>query len=393
MVDPASDASQTTLAWAVESTFKTPPTGAYQKARIVSDSLGREPEIIKSDEIDGSRQVVDNILAFEQGSGGVAVEFSYGAHDTWLQYALLSGAWAGSVASPSATMTVLVSGTTTNFVLDVGTWAASGAFAVGQIVRAAGWTGTSTPNNGYWKITGISGDTLACRGIGFTDASSTSATVEQLDQVLTGTTLESITIEREYVNSALFAQLSGMAFAGFSIESSKRDKVRGEFRFLGATETGLAATASSSKTSATTNRVFSVNGHLDTFEFNGDRTARMTAFRLDYDNGLYVIDDAGYATPEDIGIGDAVLEGNYEFWYRDKEVFDEAESFSDVSFLVAFEDADGNGFGWEVINCNLGAGKRNTPGKSQGVIGTMPFHAKKDTTELVTLRLFRRTAP
>jgi hypothetical protein len=386
MADPVADASQGTLAWAVESTFKTPPGGTYQLERIVSESLGRDPEIIQSDEIDGDRQVVDNILAFVQAGGGVPVEFSYLSHDDWLRYALLSGDWAGSAGNPAATKQVVVSGTQTIFRLSSGTWP---GFVVGQIVRTSGFA--TAANNGYWKIAANATTDLTCEGVG-TNEGATAAVVVQLDQIVTGSTLASMTLEREYTNLATansFAQLTGMVLSGFTVESSKRDKVRGEFRFMGATEQKITSSDAGAKTAAPTNRVYSVNGHLDTFVFNNDRTARMTNFRLNYENGLYVIDDAGFLTAEDIGIGDAVLDGTYDFWYRDPSVFDEAESFSDVNFLVAFEDDSSNGWGFEVVQCNLGPGRRNLPGKSQGTIGTMQYQAKKHPTELITLRMFR----
>jgi len=388
MVNPVADASQGTLSWAVESTFKTPATGTYQKVRMISDSLGRDPEVIQSDEIDGDRQVVDNILAFIQAGGGVPVEFSYGAHDDWLRYALLSGDWAGAAANPGPDIQVLVTATETTFRLASGAWT---SFVVGQIVRSGGFT--NSENNGYWKVTDISGLDLTCAGVGVAEGSGGSRTVQQCDQIVTGTAIASMTIERGYSIASNIAQLPGMTLAGFSIDASKRDKVRGEFRFLGATEQTITSSPGSGYTAAPTNRVFSVNGHLATFAFNNDRSARLTSFRLDYDNGLYVIDDAGYSTPEAIGIGDAKVEGNYEFWYRDGTVFDRVEDFADCPFLVAFEDSAGNGLGFEVLASNLGPARRVTPGKSQGVIGTTQYMGKKHPTELITLRMFRRAAP
>lgn len=85
------DASQTRLAYVVESTFGTIPTSpGFQTARYTGESLQYNTENVVSNEIRSDRNVPDIIRVGNSGAGGFDFELSYGAFDDFFESALFS---------------------------------------------------------------------------------------------------------------------------------------------------------------------------------------------------------------------------------------------------------------------------------------------------------------
>jgi len=381
------DTNTTSLAWQVEATYNVAPTsGSYQPVRLTSESLKRNTGTIVSDEIVSDRQVTDTIRTSVAGGGDVGVELSSGTHDTWYEYGLMSGAWGGSQAHPAVNIAVTLTSPNTTFTRATGDFTAEG-FAAGQIVRVSG--SSDSLNNGYWKIVTPGTTAMVLQGTGAAVADAAGVTIAQLDQITTGTTLKSIAFERTYGGpTSQYAQITGASIQSFSLEVNKDDKVVGSVTFLAADEIGATSALSTTGT-ATTSRVYSVTGDLDTFVFNGDRAAKMTRFSLNYSNGLYEISSAGVLGLEQVGRGEANCSGSYEMYYEDQTVFDDVESFGDVSTLLAFEDSSGNGHVFDIPALNLTDGARNVTGKSAAVLGSVTWQAKKHGTEGITMRMAR----
>lgn len=90
-----SDANRTGLAYAVETTFGSSPSTAFQDLRFTGESLNYSIQSTNSQEIDPSRMVSDNIITNKQAGGGFNFELSYGTYDELLAGALFSS-WSGS---------------------------------------------------------------------------------------------------------------------------------------------------------------------------------------------------------------------------------------------------------------------------------------------------------
>jgi len=97
------NASQTRLAYVVESTWgTTPATPSFQNARFVSESVNANIENIPSNEIRADRNTTDLIQVGSSAGGAIDFELSYGSFDDWLE-SVMYNTWSTNVLKNGST--------------------------------------------------------------------------------------------------------------------------------------------------------------------------------------------------------------------------------------------------------------------------------------------------
>lgn len=98
-----SNASQTRIAYVVESTYgTTPATPTFETARIIGESLGANIDNITSNELRADRNVSDLVQVGGSSGGALNFELSYGSFDDFLE-SLMHSAWTTNVLKNGVT--------------------------------------------------------------------------------------------------------------------------------------------------------------------------------------------------------------------------------------------------------------------------------------------------
>lgn len=249
------DASLTSVRYALESTFGTPPYGAYKEVRMVSEDLGQDVDTTASDEIVSDRTTPDNIQIGAGASGSLTAELTGGSvasgvtwDDMWLGSLAATGFTTLQATLPgvlTGTITVGGTGDQVTLLLSSGTW--NPAFAAGEFLVFAGFTGARAVLNTVFRlVSGAGTNTLTLdsgpASPGGTEPSAALVSVVQCRGITPGSVFRSFSFERKYNLSSQYAVNSGLVPSGFDWELRPKRPLRTTFHFIGDSEASFGAT-------------------------------------------------------------------------------------------------------------------------------------------------------
>lgn len=378
-----SNANNAKLRWVEESTYGTTPSGTYQELRYTSDGLSQTTSTTKSGEIRPDRQISDVVRTSIAAGGDVGFELSYGTHDEWFKYALMSSNWAGTASVSGTNISASSADNSFN----------SGSSGFGSLTQYS-WvyvTGFATAaNNGFFRILTQTTAKITIDGTLVTEAAGPSVTIKQGDKITNGTTLKSISIEREYTDlTNIFEVLSGHSIEGFSLGVSPENIVSGSFSFMGKKAVSGAATASSSTTSATTTSVMNAIDHVSAVVEGGVRLGSVADFKLNVKNNLRSRLEVGVLGAASLGTGEFEVDGDLEVYFADHTLYNKYLNFTTSRLALCMLDGNSKGYVFEIASVKYEDGARNTPGPNQDIMAKLKFKAFRDSTMGVTMRIFR----
>ena len=360
----------------------------FTSLRFTGESLGMDTTMVESAEITGDRNVADHIRTSVREAGDVQFELSYSAYDTWLMYLLQSAAWSSAV-------TVLSAGS------------ASVVAATNKFTHATAWTATPTANmwiktsgfstaanNGYWKVASADGTniTVTETGVLVDEGPTASVTITQGAQIVSGSTFNSIAIEKEFQDlSNEFALLTGLGIDTFALNEAADGLVTGSFGLVGKSETSQTATSGDgSPTAAPTNDPMNATDHIVKLLVNNVDTGH-TAFAMNYNNKLRTRLQVGTLGAVSIGSGTIGLAGTFQGYFTSKTVIDYYIAQTELPLALVLEDgaASANAYVFDMPAVKLTAGKRVAGAKDQDVLQDMGYAAKADATEDIMMRVVR----
>ena len=393
-----SDSDRIQLSYAKETTYGTPPTGAYQIMRATSESLHQETSTITSSELRADRQIPDVVRSNLSAAGDISTELSYSFED-FFEASLMSAAWstgASLISSTSGDIDIDADGGTADGSARV-SFANSPALApitAGMWVKLKGF-GTAA-NNGYFKVTAVDDglDTIDitpnANFVDETDAP-TAATVSYGSQIVNGTTSTSYTIEKKYADlSTNFAIYNGMMIDSMSLNVSTEAMVTGGFTFIGAKGESKTSTYGSSYTAATTKDVMnSVDDVTGVMESDTYVARNITSWSINVANNLRPRLQIGTLGAVSIGSGTCSVSGTLQGYYSDTTLLDKYMNFTDTALAVAFDDTDGNSY---IVDCPkviFTSAQRVAGGQNQDIIADISWEAVMDDTEGITVRLVK----
>jgi hypothetical protein len=367
---------------AAEGTWGTPPGGTYLDKRYTSDTMEQRTTTVESAELDSSRNTTSSARTDVIASGEVGVEYSYGAHDDWMQAALYSAAWAGGA---TATESITFATPANTLTRAAGSWITD-TFAVGQWVEVRG----STSNDGFYKITNVAATVLTVEAAHtiVAEGPTPSVTVEQGAQVVNGNTLQSFTLEREYTDlSNIFVQYPGARVDSMQMALGIGSIVTGSFGFTAKQELSQTATDSSAITPATSGVIFNSVDHVNLQRGFSPFTIRQWSMNMQNNTRSQSV--VGTLGATGVGVGKCRITGTIQAYFESHALFTDYLAFASSPLAVAL---NGNGVGaylLELPQPRLTAGARPTPGINQDVIANMEYTVEKDATLGGMIRLSR----
>lgn len=383
-----SDANQMRLAYAVESTYKTPPSGSYQKVRFVSESLRQETASVTSQEIRDDRQTSDIQRTSVSAAGDLTIEFSYGAYDD-----LFEGAFHSSWASQGTSL-----GPVTTIAIASGTLTDSGSglsvFSAGNMIRVSGFTGSGASSNGVYVVSSaIAGSLTVVGGFPADQSSGDSITIEECDDILeNGTNLSTFTFEKAFLDlSNEFVLNRGMAVDGFSLAVSPESLITGGFTFVGGDEVSATSAQGSGYDNAPTNTVMNGIDNI-TSVVEGTGILGVTNFSCQLQNNLRARLQVGTLGAISLGTGQINLTGTLQAYFTTKALMDKYRNFTTSSLIVGFVDAQGNNYLLQIPSVNFTSGQQVAGGINTDILADLQFTAKLNPTLNKTMRLGRWAA-
>lgn len=380
-----SDSNRIRMAYKVETTYGTVPSSStLPELRLTSESLHQETAVETSAEIRRDRQISEVMRSNISVAGDINFELSASSFDDFLQYTLQSAGWSTPVTVTASTISASAADQSINDSANGFT-----SLVVGQWIRVTGFA--NAVNNGVFKIvtkptngkiTVTGGTTI------INETAGPSVTVRMAAQIVNGTTLNSIHMERKYDDlTNIFARYSGICFDGLSLAVNAESIITGGFSVIGKAETSQTASFGSGYTVPGTNPVLNAVDHvLRILDNNAEIDCTSWSFQLT--NNLRTrlqISDLG---PVSVGAGTCEISGTTQMYFNTSAIMDKMLNFTASSLAIILWDGS-NGYVIEFPRIRFTGGQRVAGGQNQDIIADMSWAAYRHETEDVTIRIAR----
>lgn len=387
------DSNRLNLAFVEETTFGTVPSGppTLTDIRYTSEGLVFESNFTNSAEIRSDRQIPDVVRVGANSAGEMGFELSYGAHDTFLEAALLSSDWTSEAAVTNIDDCTIATNVITR---DAGSWVSDG-FAVGQWVRMAGWDDAA--NNTLVRVTAVAALTMTVVGPTLVDqaVAEIDTTYEIGGYIKNGVEARSFYVEKEFTDVAsTFAGFRGMTIDTLSMSINSDEILTGAFGFLGKDEISPRPTSTEgdgANTAAATNDVLNAVDHVTTI-YEGpafDNTLDITSFSFDLANNLRARLQVGTLGAISLGKGSVGVTGTVQSYFETQAEMNKylAATASALAFIITGPAA--NVYIVEFPRMRFTSGSTVASGQNQDIIADLAFTAYRDPLTDQTLRITR----
>jgi hypothetical protein len=352
------------------------------------------------------RQVADLIRTDVKTGGGFNFEFSFGDAGTNPGFEDFFKRMIGSDADWStqtthmagdANIEVVIAAAGSTITASTGTPFAT--VVIGDWIKTGNG---SAANNGVFKVTARSDTVLTVEPTGVladqtVGASAVDAnySVIELSAVVNGT--EPATpfyFEREYGDlSNEFVGHYGQAISSGSLSVEPGSIITGAFEFLGQTAASVTATeGDGSNVAATTTTVMNAVDNVD-YIMEGSVAYACTAYNQTVTPNLRPRMVIGTLGAESMGQGTIGVTGGHTAFYEDKTLIDKHLDMTSSNLAIVFVDEDGNYYVFDYPHIRYSSGSRVGGGINQDVLAEMEWTAIRESTEDITIRIARYTAP
>jgi hypothetical protein len=361
--------------------------------RYTKESLGMETDSKRSLEIRADRQVPDLIRTDVSAAGDIEFELSYGAYDTYLQWALQSAGWSTVVTQTPITITAAAAGNTLTRSAGSFTPGAPNDIVVGQWVKVSGLT-----TNGaafFAKVTAVSSTVLTVSGITLVNEGPTGGcTVVMGAQITNGTSLFSQDIEKQYTDlTNVFSVLTGMCIDGMEVNLAAGEIATGKFSFMGKREISNTTSISSiGHTAAAANSIMNGIDNVVAVLENSSSFAG-TSFGIKLGNNLRTRKVLGVLGADSVGSGTVDVTGSLQAYFSTAALIDKYLSFTQSSLAFILGTAAAKAYVIDLPAVKYSKGTRVAGGINTDVMAELEYTAIRHSTgaspEGITARIAR----
>lgn len=371
--------ARTRLVYVEESTRGvTPGSPAMKVLRSTGRAVNPVIETLRSDELAANRQVKSVRHGFASVSGTIPFEVSLQSYDDWLAF-LLGGTWTAVTTSGSPDIAVDASAST--FTRSVGSWISDG-YRVGDIVAATGFTNSA--NNAQWRVTALTATVMTVYDPDNVLVTESGAVGEEITLVGKrldiGTTLKTITLERQLLDVGKYQPFKGVAVNSMSLSVQPRQVAGGSFGIIGMdpltpmSGTPLDATPDAAPT---THPVTAFDGRLFT---GGTLLAVATGVNYNVENNRTVDAVIGSQISPDVFEGECVVSGDLSAMFEDETYVNQFLAETTFALWQRLDDPDGTNWLNLVVPRAKFTGNTIDPPRTGAVVQAMPWAAEEDPT-------------
>jgi hypothetical protein len=374
------DTANTSLAYAVESTFDVAPTAGYALLRNTSESFNTSIERADSDEITTTRQFSGSSQVAGSSAGSVGLQLSYGEYDPFLEAVLQSSGFSTAYSDTVVDIS--------SKVCEVGS---TSGLKVGMIVKMTGLTVTT--EDGIYTIAEIPDSTHYTVAEAITDEGSSTVAASHGGAAFNEKTERSFTFEKNLAADGddHFFLFSGQKASSLSLSMTTGSIISGDIGFMGATPSDAGTSKDGDGYTASTsnqlmNSVSNVKGlSLHSVAANGTATLITdTTFQelsLSIDNNLREQPGIGSLFSQGIGSGRIKVEASATMYFTNREVYD--KFLTNGSMQLRFQvtdskDAYGNRYGFVLPELKITTYEAAATGADTDIMATVGFSAQED---------------
>jgi len=387
------DSNRIRLSFAEETTFGVKRTGTvYEELRILSESLKSDMTNASSDEIH-SRRDIRGLNKTDQGVSGSVNCNLYSRYGFGINRLVGHSLMSGDVWTDSNSLV-----TVADDLAGINTTQATKTFfrsslwsnnpVVGQWLYITG--AANAASNGFHKVATVTGsNTFTVEEAIGADETSISLTIKLLPQIKNGSTLDSMTFQREYTDLGTeVAFLTGCVINGMSIDASGTDTVKANFDVLGLTETSASSEEALLYTAGTNPAMTATDGVQFVRENTADITT--TSFQFQASNNLRKKYLLGTLGPSDFNEGDFEVTGSMQMYFETATAYDKFLNQTVTSLSIGIsgeESTPGETYIFDFPKVKFTDAQRVAGGRNQDIIADISWQALYDTTEECTMKI------
>lgn len=378
---PFADTSNAAIAIAQESTFGVNPGSGFVYARFTSDTLEQDNASKTSAEVTGDRNPRGLVRTDVSAKGDINFEFSANNYDILLE-GLLTDDWTGElgvsahnltisgVSSGAFTVTDNTGGGFANAVL--GQWVKLGGFSTNGTIYARIVSKTSS------SVVGVHGTRAA--GDAVTNEVGTNNTIDGSHLTL-GTTKKSFSIERQWLDIAVYELFTGMTVSTGSMKIAPGEIMTGKFSFLGSSQDDDTVSHAGTPAAAGGELVMNAVDNVEAVmhgSFKSNSTMCFTEISFDMNNKLRLQHCIGTLGAVGIGLGVAEIKGTLKAFLEDITLIDEYLNFSLTSLAFRLKDSSGRTMIFTFPQIRFGTGRDSISGNAADGVVDLTWTAEKE---------------
>jgi len=268
-----------------------------------------------------------------------------------------------------------------------------GSIVANQWIRASGWTGDYVANNGYFKVASATAAKVIVYGTLVTEAEGSSRTIKQGSSIVNGVAKNSFNFERTYTDlTQELALFKGCMLNQMTLTVGTNGIITGSFGVMGQIETSETASGGDGYEDPNDNDVLNSIDHVQGVYENAAAIDVLDC-SLTITNNLRERLKVGTLGPFSFGAGKINVSGSFTAYYEGNTLYDKYLDFDNTSLAKVFQDADGNGYVFDLPGLKItDAYRHSSEGDDADFKVPCTFQAFMDSTEEITIRIVRFAA-
>jgi len=375
------DSSNAAIAVSKETTFGVNPGSGAVYARFTSDTLEQDNASKSSAEVTGDRNPRGLIRTDLSAKGDINFEFSANNFDILFE-GMMTNHWTPELAISAHNLTISGASLGTFTVTD----ATGGGFAnavLGQWVKLGGF---ATNGIVYGRIIAkASSSVVTCQGTRSGGGAVTNevGTANTLDgsHLSLGTTKTSFTIERQWLDVAIYELFTGMTVSTASMKIAPGDIMTGKFSFLGSKQVDSGTSAMGSIAPSGGELVMNAVDNVEAVMadvFTRNSTFCFTEITFDMNNKLRLQHCIGSLGAVGIGLGVAEIKGTLKAFLEDMSLINEYLNFTLTKLSFRLKDQNGRVMIFTFPQIRFGTGRDPITGNAADGVVDLSWTAEKE---------------
>jgi len=266
-----------------------------------------------------------------------------------------------------------------------------GSIVANQWIRASGFTAAA--DNGYFKVASATAAKVIVYATLVTEAEGASRTIKQGSSIVNGVAKNSFNFERTYTDlTQELALFKGCMLNQMTLTVGTNGIITGSFGVMGQIETSETASGGDGYEDPNDNDVLNSIDHVQGVYENAAAIDVLDC-SLTINNNLRERLKVGTLGPFGFGANSINVSGSFTAYYESKTLYDKYLDFDNTSLAKVFQDADGNGYVFDMPGLKITDGQRHS-GAGIGDDFKVPctFQAFMEGTEEITIRIVRFAA-
>lgn len=352
------------------------PAVALQNINVVSSAIDGTIGTTESNQISAARMTPDLVRTEGSTSGNLAIEWSFGAYEDFLEGALGSD-WTTPF---SLTATDISAATADDSFNSVAAAFNTATVLPGHWIKVSGFA--TAANNGIFKVVSVTTAKIVVSANLVNEAAGPSVTIKG-KSLRNGLTKKSYSLEKHFADlTTTYISHKGLVVNTCNISAATGSIVTGSFDFMGMTTTPSNTTiGTGANTTAVSNRVFDSLDSIGTIYVDGVAfSGCISSINLTTNNNSRNQNCLGSLFPTSVNLGTLSATGDISVYFNSYALYEKFLAGTDISLSYSFSDVDGNVMVIDLPKVILSSAAQSGISRNSDVMLDLGFQAVIDST-------------